>query len=76
MRPGDGAWGARTTLQSRGEDGKEKGGKRPLRACVGVMVVMSSSDSFLRMVVFPALSRPSTRIRAWCNTRETRKKLD
>lgn len=29
-----------------------------------MMVVMSSSDSFLRMVLLPALSRPSTRMRA------------
>ena len=33
-------------------------------ACVGVIVVISSSESFFRMVVLPALSRPSTRMRA------------
>ncbi len=33
-------------------------------ACVGVMVVMSSSLRQRRMVVLPALSRPSTRMRA------------
>ena len=35
-----------------------------LKPCVGLMVVMSSSESFLRIVVLPALSRPSTRIYA------------
>ncbi len=32
--------------------------------CVGMMCVMSSSESFLRIVVLPALSKPSTKIRA------------
>lgn len=40
-----------------------------LKPCVGVMVVMSSSDSFLRMVVLPALSNPSTRMRACLRAR-------
>ena len=35
-----------------------------LKPCVGVMVVMSSSLSLVRMVVLPALSRPSTKMRA------------
>ena len=34
---------------------------------VGVMVVMSSSESFFRIVVFPALSRPRTSILACSN---------
>lgn len=33
-------------------------------ACVGVIVVMSSSERDRRIVVFPALSSPSTKIRA------------
>jgi len=36
----------------------------PARTCVGVMVVMSSSLMHFRMVVLPALSSPSTRMRA------------
>lgn len=39
-----------------------------LLAWVGMMVVMSSSESFLRIVVLPALSSPSTRMRA-CSSR-------
>lgn len=35
-----------------------------LKPWVGMMCVMSSSDSFLRMVVLPELSRPRTRRRA------------
>jgi hypothetical protein len=35
-----------------------------LKPCVGVVVVMSSSLSLRRMVVFPALSRPRIRMRA------------
>ena len=35
-----------------------------LKPCVGMMCEMSSSESFLRIVVFPLLSRPSTRMRA------------
>jgi len=35
-----------------------------LKPCVGMMCVMSSSDSFLRIVVFPLLSRPRTSRRA------------
>ena len=36
-----------------------------LKPCVGVVVVMSSSLSLRRIVVFPALSRPRIRMRAW-----------
>jgi len=35
-----------------------------LKPCVGIIVVMSSSDSFFRIVVLPELSRPSTKRRA------------
>ena len=42
----------------------QQGGWRGHAPCVGMMWEISSSDSFLRMVVFPALSRPRTRIRA------------
>ena len=35
-----------------------------LKPCVGMMCVMSSSLIFFRMVVLPALSRPSIRMRA------------
>jgi hypothetical protein len=34
------------------------------QTCVGIIVVISSSDSFLSIVVLPALSRPSTSMRA------------
>lgn len=33
-----------------------------VRTCVGVIVLISSSASCLRIVVFPALSKPRTRI--------------
>eukprot|EP01045_Picozoa_sp_COSAG04_P009161 COSAG04_NODE_524_length_13127_cov_18.191511_17_plen_59_part_00 len=41
-----------------------------LKPCVGMMCVISSSDSFFRIVVLPALSRPSTRMRASCSRYE------
>jgi len=39
------------------------------RTCVGVVVVRSSFDSRFRIVVLPALSSPSTRMRACCEGR-------